>query len=156
MRKVSHFVLFLFPLFVAAQQAEYQISSYLEEGTKAPNTHYIGEAWLNGIIHDSEDINYNITKATFKANSTLDWHKHTEPQVLIIVDGQGYYQERGKAPVLLKEGDVITCAKDTEHWHSSSKKKEVTYLAIYSGETLWTEVLSQKDYDAVAQKLKKK
>ena len=156
MRKVSHFVLFLLPLFVAAQQAEYQISSYLEERTKAPNTHYIGEAWLNGIIHDNEDINYNITKATFKANSTLDWHKHTEPQVLIIVDGQGYYQERGKAPVLLKEGDVITCAKDTEHWHSSSKKKEVTYLAIYSGETLWTEVLTQKDYDAVAQKLKRK
>ena len=156
MRKVSHFVLFLFPLFVAAQQAEYQISSYLEEGTKAPNTHYIGEAWLNGIIHDNEAINYNITKATFKANSTLDWQKHTEPQVLIIVDGEGYYQERGKAPILLREGDVITCTKDTEHWHSSSKKKEVTYLAIYSGETLWTQILSQKDYDAVAQKLKKK
>lgn len=76
--------------------------------------------------------------------------------MLIIVDGQGYYQERGKAPVLLKEGDVITCAKDMEHWHSSSKKKEVTYLDIYSGETLWTEVLSQEDYDVVAQKLKKK
>ncbi len=75
---------------VFAQQEEYKISSYLIEGTKAPNTHYIGEAWLNGLLTAADgDINYNITKATFKANSTLDWHKHSSAQVLIYVDGQG-------------------------------------------------------------------
>ena len=126
------------------------------EGTKAPNTHYIGEAWLNSLLHTDEDINYNITKATFKANSTLDWHKHATPQVLIIVDGEGYYQERGKEPIRMKVGDVIKCEKETEHWHTSSKESDVTYLAIYGGTqpTTWTEVLSQDYYDIVANKLK--
>lgn len=148
--------LFLMPVYILAQGDNYNIGSYLDEGMKAPNTHYIGEAWLNALIHDDKELGYNITKATFKANSTLDWHKHSSPQVLIYVEGEGYYQERGKEPVILKAGDVIRCEKDTEHWHSSTKDNDVTYLALYGGEkpTIWTEVLTREYYNSVAEKLK--
>ena len=139
------FILFSVSVSVSAQNSEYQVSSYLTEGRKAPNTHYIGEAWLNAIIHDDNELGYNITKATFKANSTLDWHKHSSAQVLIIVEGEAYYQERGNQPVILKEGDVIKCEKDIEHWHSSTKVSDVTYLALYGGgqPTVWTESLTE-------------
>ena len=142
--------------FVFSQDSDYSVSSYLTEGTKAPTTHYIGEAWLNAIIHDDAELGYNITKATFKANSTLDWHKHATAQVLIIVDGEAYYQERGNVPVILKKGDIIKCEKDIEHWHSSTKLSNVTYLALYGGgqPTTWTEVITQEYYDDVAEKLK--
>ena len=138
-----------------SQNSEYKVSSYLTEGTKAPNTHYIGEAWLNAIIHNDDELGYNITKAKFKANSTLDWHKHSSAQVLIIVEGEAYYQERGKQAVILKEGDVIKCEKDIEHWHSSTKFNDVTYLALYGGghPTTWTEVVTQEYYDDVAKQL---
>ena len=148
-------LLFIVPICVFAQQENYSVSSYLDEGIKAPNTHYIGEAWLNGLLEVEGDLNFHITKASFKANSTLDWHKHASIQVLIYVDGEGYYQEKGKDPVILKAGDVIKCDKDTEHWHSSTKDSDVTYLAIYRGEqpTTWVEVLTQEYYDSVAEKL---
>jgi quercetin dioxygenase-like cupin family protein len=144
------------PVYLLSQNPVYQVSTYLTEGAKAPNTHYIGEAWLNAIIHDDPEVGYNITKATFRANSTLDWHKHGSVQILIIVDGKAYYQERGKDPVVLEKGDVIKCPKDTEHWHSSTRDSDVTYLALYGGEqpTTWTEVLTQEYYDQVASKLK--
>ena len=150
-------ILFFLASFTAfSQDSEYNVSSYLKEGVKAPNTHYIGEAWLNAIIHDDAELGYNITKATFKANSTLDWHKHSSAQVIIIVDGEAYYQERGKEPVILKAGDIIKCEKDTEHWHSSTKFTDVTYLALYGGgqPTIWTDVVTQEYYDEVAEKLK--
>jgi len=158
MKKIIISILLLFPLVVISQNSEYNINSYSEAGTKAPNTHYIGEAWLNPLLRADDDLNYNITKATFKANSTLDWHKHASPQILIYVEGEGYYQERGKEPVILKAGDVVKCDKNTEHWHSSTKESDVTYLAIYGGDTptTWTEVLSQEYYDSVAEKLKSK
>ena len=56
----------------------------------------------------------------------------------------------------IKKGDVIKCPKDTEHWHSSTKESDVTYLALYGGEqpTMWTEVLTQEYYDQVAEKIK--
>ena len=139
-----------------SQNPDYKVLSYKTEGTKAPNTHYLGEAWLNPLIHGDSTLGYNITKATFKANSTLDWHKHGTAQVLIIVDGEAYYQEKGKEPLILHSGDVIKCDKGIEHWHSSTKFSDVTYLALYGGTepTIWTEVLSQKYYDEVAEKLK--
>ena len=149
--------LFIIPIGVFAQNENYSVSSYHEEGFKAPNTHYLGEAWLNGIVEVEGDLNFHITKAKFKANSTLDWHKHASTQVLIYVEGEGYYQERGKDPIILKAGDVIKCEKDVEHWHSSTKDSDVTYLAIYGGEqpTTWTEVLTLEEYNKVAEQLKK-
>lgn len=156
MKKSILVLLTLVSLSIFSQGSEYKVSSYLTEGNKAPNTHYIGEAWLNPIIHDDAELGYNITKATFKANSTLDWHKHGSTQILIIVDGEAYYQERGKKPVILKEGDVIKCEKDIEHWHSSTKYSDVTYLALYGGgqPTTWNEIVTQEYYDDVAKKLK--
>ena len=139
---------------VAIQGQNYDLRSYLEEGFKAPNTNYIGEAWLNPLIRGDNSLNYNITKATFKANSTLNWHKHTSPLVIFVVEGMGYYQEKDKPAIQLIVGDVLKCAPDIEHWHSSSKKSDVTYLAIYSGETEWTEILTQESYDQVAAQLK--
>jgi quercetin dioxygenase-like cupin family protein len=152
------FVLFAISTFFCySQSSEYTITSYMDEGSKAPNTHHIGDAWLNFLIQADDTFNYNITQATFGANSTLDWHKHGTPQVIIIVEGEGFYQERGKEPIVLKKGDVIKCEKDTEHWHTSTADSKVSYLAIYGSEpTIWTEKLTREYYDSVAQKLKNK
>jgi quercetin dioxygenase-like cupin family protein len=158
MKRTTFFWLAVLPIAALAQQQQYAISSYLAEGVKAPNTHYIGEAWLNTLLQADEDFNLNITKATFRANSTLDWHKHATSQVLIIVEGQAYYQERGKEPIVLKKGDVVKCNKDVEHWHTSTKEQSVTYLALYGGTqpTTWTEKLTQEYYDGIAQQLSSK
>jgi quercetin dioxygenase-like cupin family protein len=153
MKSITLLAFTLFSMSIFAQTNEYEMSSYLLEGFKAPNTNYLGEAWLNPLIRSDESLSYNITKATFKANSTLNWHKHTDQQVLILVSGKGYYQEKGKQPIVIKEGDVIRCSANTEHWHASSKEQDVTYLAIYKGETEWTNVLTQEAYDQVAELL---
>lgn len=155
MKNIIFIVLFSIP-FIGLSQTDYNITSYQNQGNRAPNTHYIGDAWLNRLLQADEELSYGITKATFRANSTLDWHFHTSVQVLIVVEGEGYYQEKGKDPIRIKTGDVIRCEKETEHWHASSKEKDVTYLALYGGSqpTTWTEVLSQEYYDQVANKLK--
>lgn len=157
MKTITLLLLAGLPFMGIAQTPDYKTSSYLTEGAKAPNTHYIGEAWLNSLLQADSSFDYNITKATFRANSTLDWHKHGSVQVLIIVEGEAYYQERGKEAVILKKGDVIKCSKDTEHWHSSTKENSVTYLAIYGGTqpTVWTEKLTQEYYDGVAERLRR-
>ena len=145
------------PWVLVAQQTEYSIKSFLEQGVKAQNSHHSGEAWLNFLLQEEDGLSYNITQATFKANATLDWHKHSTPQVLIVLEGKGYYQERGKDAVIMKKGDIIQCEKDTEHWHTSSKNTMISYLAIYgSSPTQWTEKMSQEYYDDIAKSLEDK
>lgn len=56
-------MLFSIPLFGFAQN-DYKITSYQEQGTRAPNTHYIGDAWLKGLLQSDQELPYNITKAT--------------------------------------------------------------------------------------------
>ena len=156
MKNILYLLFFSFPMITLSQTDTYHILSYIDEGIKASNTHYIGEAWLKSLFQADDDFTYGITKAKFKANSTLNWHKHSSVQVWIVVEGEGYYQERGKEPLRIKVGDIIKCAKETEHWHASSKENDVTYLALYGGTqpTTWTEVLTQEYYDQVAEKLK--
>jgi quercetin dioxygenase-like cupin family protein len=155
MKKLTTILAVLLPLCIYAQDSEYSVSSYLEKGVKAPNTHHIGEAWLNFLLKADNHFDQNITQATFSPNSTLDWHKHATPQVIIVLDGVGYYQERDKEPVVMKKGDVIKCEKDTEHWHTSSADNGVSYIAIYGKEpTIWTEKLTREYYDSVAEKLR--
>ena len=142
--------LLLFVTVSFAQDSEYNISSFLNVGEKAQNIHHIGDAWLNFLSKADKDYNYNVVMATFSPNSTLDWHKHSTGQVLIVVEGEGYYQERGKDVIVLKKGDVIKSAKGVEHWHSSTPNSKVSYIAIYENEpTIWTEKLTKKYYDNI-------
>lgn len=156
MKKITLLFLFFVPFLGFAQNSPYSVTSFLPQGPLAPNTHYLGEAWLNGVFQGDSELNFNITKATFRKNSTLDWHKHATPQVLIVIEGEGYYQEKGKEPIVIKKGDIVKCPKEVEHWHTSSKESLVTYLALYDGTkpTVWTDKLTQEYYDAVAKKLK--
>ena len=89
----------LFSLSAYSQAKDYELSSYLEEGFKAPNTNYLGEAWLNPLIRSDESISYNLTKATFKANSTLNWHKHYDEQVLIVLAGKVITKKKANSPL---------------------------------------------------------
>ena len=142
------------PLITFGQETSYNISSFINQDLalekKAPNTHYIGNAWLSSLVRADDDFNYNITLATFGANSTLDWHKHKTSQVLVIVEGSGYYQEKGKDVRVVNKGDVIKCDKDIEHWHSSTHDSMVSYLAIYgASQTQWTDKLTKEVYDKI-------
>ena len=86
--KRNEYVCTFVPLQAFAQNTQYTVTSFLPEGPLAPNTHYIGEAWLSSVLQGDSELNYNITKATFRKNSTLDWHKHSTPQELIVIDGE--------------------------------------------------------------------
>lgn len=94
-------------------------------------------------------LGYNIAAASFPATKKLDWHYHPGGQVLIITDGVGYYQERGKPKQVVKKGEVIRCLPNVEHWHGASADTGVTYIAVYSiknGVTVWQKPVTEEEY----------
>jgi len=48
---------------VIAQANDYDITSYAEEGFLAPNTHYLGEAWLQFAMPTDSLTGHGITKS---------------------------------------------------------------------------------------------
>lgn len=123
------------------------------KGEKAPNVNHTGEVWLSELSEADNTFNYNITYATFAPGAKLNWHSHPGGQILLITEGSGYYQERGKPVEIVHKGDVIKCLPDVEHWHASTPTRSFSYIATTmnhpKGRTLWLEAVSEKEYLAI-------
>jgi redox-sensitive bicupin YhaK (pirin superfamily) len=53
-------------------------------------------------------------------NLVPHWHQHAGIQILVVTDGVGYYQEKGKARQVLQSGDVIFILPQVSHWHTAA------------------------------------
>jgi len=127
-----------------------QDSSIFPKGELAPNVHHTGDVWLNELSRADSNFDYNITLATFAAGAKLDWHMHPAGQQLLVLEGAGYYQERGEPVQILYKGDVVKCEPGVEHWHAATPETPVTYLAITGNEpTVWLERVSEEEFNNI-------
>ena len=123
------------------------------KGEKAANVHHTGNVWLHELVKADPVLDVHIAVATSDADARLDWHSHPGGQVLLITDGVGYYQEKGKPKQIVHKGDVIKCLPGVEHWHGASPESGVTYLAVNAnndkGKTKWGQKLTDEEYYGV-------
>ena len=79
----------------------------LGEENKAFEKYFIGKSFLNPLAKTS---NMFLANVTFEPGCRNNWHIHRATkdggQILIYVDGSGWYQEEGKAPQSLNIGMV--------------------------------------------------
>lgn len=122
---------------------------FTKNGPKAENINHVGDVWLQGINRPDSVFMYGTTIAIFDAGARLNWHMHPGGQILIVTDGVGYYQERGKPKQILRRGEFVQCQPDVEHWHGASPEVGVTYLSTspsQNGGTVWLEPITDEEY----------
>ena len=98
-----------------------------------------------------------VANVTFESGCRNNWHIHHAKvgggQLLICVDGEGWYQEEGKPARSLKPGDVVTISANVEHWHGAKANSWFSHLAVECpGEetsTEWFEPVDAQHYDAL-------
>jgi 4-carboxymuconolactone decarboxylase len=119
------------------------------KGEKAPNVHHVGNVWLKELNETDSIFNYSISVATFDPGARLDWHAHPGGQVLLITEGTGYYQEKGRPKQTVRKGDVVKCLPGVEHWHGATPQTGITYLATtptQKGRTIWLQKVTDAQY----------
>ena len=110
--------------------------------------YFIGNSYLAPL--DSE--NGGPVNVTFEPGCRNNWHIHHKAvQVLICVDGRGWYQEWGKSPVELKPGVVIAIPEGVKHWHGAARDnwfQHITYMTnVQTGSsTDWLEPVNDDIY----------
>ncbi len=147
--KQKSIITFLTLIFLSFQIAA-QEASIFPKGEKSPNVHHVGDVWLNELSEADSNFNNSIAVATFAAGARLDWHKHPGGQILLITEGVGYYQEKGKLKKTVQKGEVIKCLPDVEHWHGATPKRGVTYIAsspTQKGKTIWLQRVTDEEYN---------
>jgi quercetin dioxygenase-like cupin family protein len=122
------------------------------KGELSTAKNHTGNIWLSELSAGDSTFDPTIAMATYDAGAKLDWHVHPGGQVLLITEGTGYYQERGRPGRIVHKGEVIKCLPGVEHWHGASPTSGFAYIAVtptQKGKTVWLEPVSDKDYNGV-------
>ncbi len=119
-----------------------------EENT-AFSQYFIGKSYLAPLT-SNKDLNVPLSNVTFEPGCRNNWHSHTGGQLLIVVGGEGLYQERGKPVRRLKAGDIVEIAPNVEHWHGATDKSWFSHLATngnpQTNQNTWLEAVSDEEY----------
>jgi hypothetical protein len=76
---------------------------------------FTGTAFVNMLIADTDkEYNCQVYDVVFEAGARNNWHKHPGGQILLVTDGKGYYQERGKAARFLQKGTAVLLGRKYE------------------------------------------
>lgn len=130
----------------------YKMSSFIDKGNLAPKEYFTGSAWVNMNIGKDDDYNMIIGTVTFDPRSRTNWHTHTTGQILFVIEGTGYYQEKGKPIQLIQKGDVIKIAKGVLHWHGASQNSLMRHIAIVpeldKDKTEWLQPVTDDEYNS--------
>ena len=126
-------------------------------GLGQPNDAYAqyfsGRSFLNPLTDPSKTV--FLANVTFEPGCRNNWHIHHADkgggQLLICVEGEGWYQEEGKPAQSLKPGDVVTIPAEVKHWHGAKKNSWFSHIAVeVPGENCkneWCEPVSDEEYE---------
>ncbi|MFV5685652.1 cupin domain-containing protein [Flavobacterium sp. GB2R13] len=124
------------------------------QGDKANPDYFTGNAWVKLLVTENE-FNSVIGNVIFEAGARNNWHTHPGGQILIVTDGIGYYQEKGKPIQLIQRGDVIKIPADVKHWHGAAIDSPLTHIAITAvtpkGAVDWLERVTDEEYNSYKQ-----
>lgn len=114
--------------------------------------YFIGNSYLKPLTNPKETV--FVANVTFEPGCRNNWHIHHASkgggQLLLCVEGEGWYQEEGKEAKSLKAGDVVTIPAGVKHWHGAKSDSWFSHLAMECpGEDTfneWLEPVTDKEY----------
>ncbi len=120
------------------------------KGQKLPNDWFTGDAFLTPLVAKDHNNEFSIGSVWFEKGARTNWHTHPKGQTLIVTEGQGFYQEKGKVAQVIKKGDVIVIPENIEHWHGASAETEMVHLAITNFkdevQVTWLEAVTAQEF----------
>ncbi len=129
------------------------LNTIFAKGNKANPDYFTGTAWLNTLVSKDETGTYVVNNVSFEPGARTNWHTHATGQILLVTDGEGFYQEKGKPARKISKGNVVEIPSTVEHWHGASKNSGMVHIAITNnspeGPVKWLAPVSEEEYESV-------
>ena len=107
----------------------------------------IARTKLLGLADDGAAV--RVYRVEFEDGARTNWHTHSGPQWLFIVEGRIRVQKWGKAAHDTEAGDAVVFAPGEKHWHGAMPGARGTHLAVnVNVHTDWLEPVSDDEYRA--------
>lgn len=147
----SALILSLTTIAKAAEMNQSKVDTIFGQGEKNPyGVYFTGQTYLKMLNSKDEIFNAPIGNVTFEPGARTNWHRHSGGQILLVLDGEGRYQERGQEIRVLHKGDVVKIAPDVEHWHGAAPDSWFVHISIETNvpqnQVVWLEPVSDEEY----------
>jgi len=145
--------------FAFSGQLMAQESPIFPKGKVATVDNHTGTVWLSELSKSDDVFDFNVAHATFAPGAKLGWHIHPGGQILLITEGTGYYQEKGKPVQIVHKADVLKCSPGVAHWHGAAPESTFAYIAVsptQKGETKWLQRVTDEEYRSADPRQSKK
>ncbi|MES2764068.1 MAG: cupin domain-containing protein [Bacteroidota bacterium] len=123
------------------------------KGQALPKDWFTGDAFLSPLVGKDHNNDFSAGSILFEPKARTNWHTHPRGQVLLIIEGNGYYQEKGQPARAIKKGDVVNIPENIEHWHGASANSSMTHIAITNYkddvQVVWLKPVTDEEYEGV-------
>ncbi|HEX8020003.1 cupin domain-containing protein [Mucilaginibacter sp.] len=121
------------------------------KGTKV-QANFTGAVWVQTLVPNDSTFHCVVGTVTFEPGARSYWHIHNAGQILLVTDGKGYTQEKGKPIRVVYKGDTIICPPNVEHWHGAAPGSSMTHISIIpnadKGVVTWLRPVTDQEYNA--------
>lgn len=128
----------------------WQNTPVFAKGEITTSRNFTGTVWINMIGANDSSMHARIGNVTFGPGARTNWHSHPGGQILLVTQGNGYYQARGEPARLLSIGDYVEIPPNVVHWHGSTSDGEFAHIAISlntdEGGVIWMNPVSDEEY----------
>lgn len=127
------------------------VDDIFEKGSKGSSDFFAGNVWVKMLVTDENGVfNTQVYNVVFEPGARTHWHSHPGGQILIVTQGRGFYQERGKPARILKKGDVVEIPPNVVHWHGAAPNEELVHIGIstqvHLGPAEWFGPVTEEEY----------
>jgi quercetin dioxygenase-like cupin family protein len=108
---------------------------------------FLGHATVQRLAHDETAVPVGVYRVRFSDGARTNWHTHSGPQWLFIVEGRVRVQAAGGDAQDLDAGDAVVVAPGERHWHGAVPGSDGTHIAVnVNVTTTWMEPVNDQDY----------
>jgi 4-carboxymuconolactone decarboxylase len=108
---------------------------------------FIGQATVQRLAHDAAGVPVGVYRVTFSNGARTNWHRHSGPQWLFVVEGRVRVQVESGDHHDLGAGDAVVIAPGERHWHGAVPGSAGTHIAVnVNAATTWLEPVSDEEY----------
>jgi quercetin dioxygenase-like cupin family protein len=120
------------------------------KGQPLPKEWFSGNAFLTPLVAKDKNNEFSAGSVTFEPKARTNWHTHPKGQVLLVIEGIGFYQEKGKTAQPIKKGDVVNIPENVEHWHGAATNSKMVHVAITNikddVQVTWLKPVTEEEY----------
>jgi quercetin dioxygenase-like cupin family protein len=112
---------------------------------------FLGTAQTRLLGSSDEGTAVHVYEVVFEPGARTNWHRHSGPQWLLVIEGRIRIQRDGESPEDLEEGDAVCISPGERHWHGAKPGTRGVHLAVnVQSKTEWLEAVTDDEYSGPA------